>query len=98
MFPPVGVSPEVPEPDVIAEVVEDESEAAGPRGHPAGGGAEEAVLDVDWVTLTRETMELQDVAVISDSLVNLNLVTNNVYLERNVGNFNRVEPYNRRHG
>ena len=79
MFPPVGVSPEVPEPDVIAEVVEDESEAAGPRGHPAGGGAEEAVLDVDWVTLTRETMELQDVAIISDSLVNLNLVTDNVF-------------------
>ena len=79
MFPSVSVSPEVPEPDVIAEVVEDESEAAGPRGHPAGGGAEEAVLDVDWVTLTRETMELQDVAIISDSLVNLNLVTDNVF-------------------
>ena len=78
VFPPISVSPEVPEPDVIAEVVEDESEAAGPRGHPAGGGAEEAVLDVDWVTVTRETMELEDIAVISDSLVNLNLATHNV--------------------
>ena len=77
---PVSVSPEVPEPDVIAEVVEDESEAGGPRGHPAGGGAEEAVLDVDGVTLTiapgGQTMELQDVAVIGNSLVYLNLVKN----------------------
>ena len=82
VFSPVSVSPEVPEPDVIAEVVEDKSEAAGSRGHPAGGGAEEAVLDVDWVTVTSaaggETMELEDVAVISDSLVNLNLVTDDV--------------------
>ena len=82
MFSSVSVSPEVPEPDVIAEVIEDKSEAVGPRGHPAGGGAEEAVLDVDWVTVTSaaggETMELKDVSVISNSLVNLNLVTYNV--------------------
>ena len=78
--PPVSVSPEVPEPDVIAEVVEDECEAGGPRGHPAGGGAEEAVLDVHRVTLALapggQTVELQDVAIIGDSLVYLNLVKN----------------------
>ena len=78
--PPVSVSSEVPEPDVIAEVIEDESEAAGSRGHPAGGGAQEAVLDVDGVTLTTtaggQTVELQDVAVIGYSLVYLNLVKN----------------------
>ena len=77
MFPAVGVSSEVPEPDVIAEVVEDEAEAARSGGHPAGGGAEEAVLDVDWVSVTSaaggKAMELEDVAVISNSLVYLNL-------------------------
>ena len=77
MFPAVGVSSEVPEPDVIAEVVEDEAEAARSGGHPAGGGAEEAVLDVYRVTVTSavcgEAMELKDVAVISDSLMYLNL-------------------------
>ena len=80
MSPSVSVSPEVPEPDVIAEVVEDESEAGGPRGHPARGGAEEAVLDVHRVTLALapggQTVELQDIAVIGDGLVYLNLVKN----------------------
>ena len=77
VFPAIGVSSEVPEPYVISEVLEDEAEAATSGGHPAGGGAEEAVLDVDWVTVTSavggEAMELKDVAVISNSLVHLNL-------------------------
>ena len=77
VFPAVGVSSEVPEPDVIAEVVEDEAKAARARGHPASGGAEEAVLDIDWMSVTSaaggEAVELEDVAIISNSLVHLNL-------------------------
>ena len=77
VFPAISVSSEVPEPDVISEVVEDETEAARSGGHPAGGGAEEAVLDVDWMTVTSaaggEAVELEDVAIISNSLVYLNL-------------------------
>ena len=78
VFPAIGVSSEVPEPDVIAEVVEDEAEAARSGGHPAGGGAEEAVLEVDRAASTSphtgNTVELEDVAVLCHSLVHLHLV------------------------
>ena len=43
MSAPVRVPPEVAEPDVEAEVVEDEGEAAAALRHPAGRAAEEAV-------------------------------------------------------
>ena len=43
MSAPVRVPPEVAQPHVVAEVVEDEGEAGAALRHPAGRAAEEAV-------------------------------------------------------
>ena len=45
MSAPVRVPPEVAEPDVVSEVVEDEGEAGAALRHPAGRAAEEACVD-----------------------------------------------------
>ena len=90
MFPTIRVSTQISQPDVVAGVTKNEGEAPLAGGHPAGGGAEEAVLDVDWMSLAvspgpgRQTMKLQDVAVISHSLVNLNLAPRESILKKSL--------------
>ena len=78
MFPTIRISTQISEPDVVAGVTENKGEAPLAGGHPAGGGAEEAVLEVDRAASTSphtgNTVELEDVAVLCHSLVHLHLV------------------------
>ena len=78
VFPTIRISTQISQPDVVAGVTENEGEAPLAGGHPAGGGAEEAVLEVDRAASTSphtgNTVELEDVAVLCHSLVHLHLV------------------------
>ena len=77
MLSSVRITPQVPQPDVVAHLVEDEPHALGSGGDPAGRGAQETMLDVDRRAMTpflgRNPVELQDVSVFCCSFLNFNL-------------------------
>ena len=99
MSPAVSIATQISKPDIPAEVTENEGEAVPPRGDPTGGGAEEAVLEINGTAVTsspgRDTVELENVTILSHSLVNLNLDMTYTYSKSE--NIVRCPPCNPRH-
>ena len=99
MFPTIRISTQISQPDVVACVTENKGEAPLAGGHPAGGGAEEAVLEIHGTAVTSspggDTVELENVTILSHSLVNLNLDMTYTYSKSE--NIVRCPPCNPRH-
>ena len=80
MSPPVCISTEISQPNIVTRLTQNKAQALLSGGDPASRGTEQSMLEVDRNTSTtsatssgRNTVELYDVTVLCDCLVNLNL-------------------------
>ena len=80
MFSSISISPEVAQPHIISQVMEDEGKTVGARGDPASRGAHQTMLDKHRLAMATPPwgypVELDDIAILCFNFMNLSLKYN----------------------